>query len=116
VPVERIAGDIVHLAEQSIGDELKALATASRRTPIADYSDLFAVPLRNQTAAPATVAHAGTVLPAAEGMSAVEQLAAVEQALGAARAEAAPPPAPVAAPAQRRAEPYAMPLRKNGSE
>ncbi|NPT60258.1 cellulose biosynthesis protein BcsE [Paraburkholderia elongata] len=89
VPVERIAGDIVHLAEQSIGDELNALATASRRTPIADYSGLFATPLRNHTAAPATAAHAGAVLPAGEGMSTVAQLAAVEQALGAARAEAA---------------------------
>ncbi|WP_408484978.1 cellulose biosynthesis protein BcsE [Paraburkholderia sediminicola] len=141
VPVERIAGDIVYLAEQSIGDELNALATASRRTPIADYSDLFAMPLGKQTAAPAVAAHVGTVLPVGEGMSTIEQLVAVEQALGAARAQAAQeleqktgqvagheatpgsnapqppqPPALRAAPLQRRAEPYAMPLRKKGSE
>lgn len=117
VPVERIADDIVHLAEQSIGDELKALRAASRRAPIADYSDLFAAPLRSRTAAPFAAAHTGRVLPAEEGMSAVEQLAAVEQALGAARAEAAQElAAPRAIPPQRRAEPYAMPLRKKGSE
>ncbi|WP_429326063.1 cellulose biosynthesis protein BcsE [Paraburkholderia sp. GAS348] len=147
VPVERIAGDIVHLAEQSIGNELNALAAASRRTPIADYSDLFATPFRNQTAPPATAARAGTVLPAGDGMSTAGQLAAVEQALEAARAEAEralgpeagheagqaeasgpiaprplqplqPPPAPAprTAPPQRRAEPYAMPLRKKESE
>ncbi|WP_408534892.1 cellulose biosynthesis protein BcsE [Paraburkholderia fungorum] len=142
VPVERIADGIVHLAEQSIGDELKALATASRRAPIADYSDLFATPLRSRTAAPVAAAPAGTALPAEEGMSTVEQLAAVEQALEAAREEAArelarktgqvagheagqaeasgpiapPQPAPRAVAPPRRAEPYAMPLRKKGSE
>ncbi|WP_434109372.1 cellulose biosynthesis protein BcsE [Paraburkholderia caffeinilytica] len=106
VPVERIAGDIVYLAEQGIGDELNALGTASRRAPIADYSDLFAAPLRHQTTAPVIAAQAATVLSSGAGRSAAEQLAAVEQALEAARVEAAP----------RRAEPYAMPLRKNGSE
>jgi hypothetical protein len=106
VPVERIADDIAYLAEQSIGDELNALATASRRTPIADYSDLLAAPLRHQTTAPVTAAQAATVSPVGAGMSAVAQLVAVEQALEAARVEVAP----------RRAEPYAMPLRKKGSE
>jgi cellulose biosynthesis protein BcsE len=142
VPVERIADDIVHLAEQSIGDELKALATASRRAPIADYSDLFAAPSRSRTAAPAAAVRAGTVLPVGEGMTTLGQLAAVEQALGAARAEAAheagheaahqaghkaaraeasgpiapQQPTPRALAPQRRAEPYAMPLRKKGSK
>ncbi|MFM0205411.1 cellulose biosynthesis protein BcsE [Paraburkholderia fungorum] len=112
VPVERIADDIVHLAEQSIGDELKALGAASRRTPVADYSDLFATPSRSRTAVPLAAAHTGRVLPVEEGTTTVEQLAAVEQALAAARAEATQE---LAAP-PRRAEPYAMPLRKKGSE
>jgi hypothetical protein len=124
-PVERMADDIVYLAEQSIGDELKALATMNRRRPIADYSDLFAspLPLRGRDTAAATVGHADAAVHAGAAMSTSEQLAAVEQALGAARAEVAREPGVKVVrpevqlqPPQRRAEPYPMPLRKNGSD
>jgi cellulose biosynthesis protein BcsE len=136
VPVERIADTLVHLAEQSIGDELDALHTANRRARIADYSDLFATSLREERSALQARA------PGDERMvsQTAEQLARVEEALIRARAEAgegaqtlqASPASrqplrneiPVASaphsgsasssratPPPRRAEPHAMPVR-----
>jgi Cellulose biosynthesis GIL len=136
VPVERIADTLVHLAEQSIGDELKALQTANLRARIADYSDLFATSLRDdRSALQARESGEGRML-----SETAEQLARVEEALIRARAEvgegvetweagsssrqslynetpvASTPrsvstsSSPTTAP-PRRAEPYAMPVR-----
>jgi cellulose biosynthesis protein BcsE len=146
VPVERFADDVVHLAEQGIGDELTALATLNRRTPVADYSDLFAAPPRGQAAAVGVGAQAG------DAMSAIGRLAAAGQPLGFAGGQAAPahgqdagqpagheaaheaaheavheagrtnaagrvaPQPSQSPPPQRRAEPHPMPLRKKGNE
>lgn len=41
VPVERWSDRVVYLAEASIAREVKTLADANRRAPIADYSDVF---------------------------------------------------------------------------
>ncbi|WP_341315794.1 cellulose biosynthesis protein BcsE [Paraburkholderia sp. IMGN_8] len=144
VPVERFAGDIVHLAEQSIDYELKLLEAANRRMPAADYSDLFAAPLDSRPATQAEAASAAQVPRRMKDVSTADQLAAVEQALAAASTEATdavdgarrgegaevaegtraphvpvPPPAFAvlrATPPPRRAERYAMPVRKKGSE
>jgi cellulose biosynthesis protein BcsE len=90
VPVERIADELVHLAEQSIGDELTALEAANRRTRIADYSDLFAAPMRKGGAAVLrrSLSVEGRAL-GAGALAAAEQLAKVEEALERARDEAA---------------------------
>ncbi|QQC65051.1 cellulose biosynthesis protein BcsE [Paraburkholderia ginsengisoli] len=139
VPVEQMADALVHLAEQSIGDELDALAAANRRARIADYSDLFVAPAPD-------VGVAGRALETAAALQAAQQLATVEAALKWARGEvaagdetradgdgakAANPanpanpetakpvdapkrnnaPTPIATPPRRHAEPYAMPLR-----
>lgn len=83
VPVAQIADPLVHLAEQSIGDELKALDTANRRARIADYSDLFARRAPGQAAGATKTATLDDVAP-----SSAEQLARVEEALARVRAEA----------------------------
>jgi cellulose biosynthesis protein BcsE len=90
VPVERIADALVHLAEQSIGDELAALDAANRRARIADYSDLFAAPVRASGAEGLrqSLRVEQRALGAAE-LAAAEQLATVEKALTWARDEAA---------------------------
>jgi cellulose biosynthesis protein BcsE len=81
VPVERIADTLVHLAEQSIGDELDALTAANRRARIADYSDLFVASGRGDGSG--VGAEGGAALQAAQ------QLATVEEALKWARGEGA---------------------------
>jgi cellulose biosynthesis protein BcsE len=98
VPVERIADGLVHLAEQSIGDELTALEAANRRARIADYSDLFAAPARGE-AAEVSGRDAGLTADldsrlarkalGVRALAAAEQLATVEAALEWARGEAA---------------------------
>ncbi|CAD6507644.1 cellulose biosynthesis protein BcsE [Paraburkholderia metrosideri] len=89
VPVEQIADTLVHLAEQSIGDELKALETANRRARIADYSDLFAMPAAaHQVEVKAPAVDADATVPNGTVQASAEQLARVEEALARARADA----------------------------
>ncbi|CAB3788701.1 hypothetical protein LMG28614_02744 [Paraburkholderia ultramafica] len=89
VPVERLADALLHLAEQSIGDELNALDAANRRARIADYSDLFAPPRRDEQPDAQTQAAGVQGERSREGaLAAAEQLAMVEEALSHARAEA----------------------------
>ncbi|CAB3778096.1 cellulose biosynthesis protein BcsE [Paraburkholderia fynbosensis] len=89
VPVERLADALVHLAEQSIGDELAALEAANRRARIADYSDLFAAPVRASGAEGLRQSLRVERRPLGVGaLAAVKQLATVEEALERARSEA----------------------------
>ena len=56
-PVEGIAEKVTYLSNEGIAAELDALDAANRRTPAADYSDLFAGPtLADQPASPAPAA------------------------------------------------------------
>ncbi|NKJ48014.1 cellulose biosynthesis protein BcsE [Burkholderia sp. SG-MS1] len=89
VPVERMTNALVHLAEQSIGDELAALEAANRRARIADYSDLFAAPVRASDAEGLRQSLRVERRPLGAGELAVAaQLATVEEALKWARSEA----------------------------
>lgn len=132
VPVDHLSDRVVYLAEASIEREITALAEANRRTPIADYSDLFRMAAPQQPLPPATTEEAPGDTPA----DAASQLEAVENMLqrinregSPARREAARPgeasgderspaiaPASASAPKHRRAaEPWPMPLRGAGS-
>ncbi|RKP45236.1 cellulose biosynthesis protein BcsE [Trinickia fusca] len=62
VPVERWSDRLVYLAEASIAREVKALAEANRRAPIADYSDVF--PAASTQVAVAVSASASASTPA----------------------------------------------------
>jgi cellulose biosynthesis protein BcsE len=132
VPVEHLSDRVVYLAEASIESEVRALAEANRRLPIADYSDVFRIaPAREPQRASATPA-----IPAGGSSSldeAVSSLAAVETALEKINGEAAMPrdaaggspavreavagrlpadlPAARAAAHRRHAEPWPMPVR-----
>jgi cellulose biosynthesis protein BcsE len=89
VPVEGIAQTLVHLAEEHIGAELDALQAANRRSRIADYSDLFAMPGRGEPGdgrAPAVGVEGEASRNAV--LSAAVQLATLDEALNRARAEA----------------------------
>jgi cellulose biosynthesis protein BcsE len=89
VPVERLADGLVHLAEQSIGNELNALDAANRRARIADYSDLFATPVQaGQPAVPAPAVGVEAEAAHQTAQLAAEQLVMLEEALAHARAEA----------------------------
>ncbi|KAA1006621.1 cellulose biosynthesis protein BcsE [Paraburkholderia panacisoli] len=89
VPVEGIAQTLVHLAEERIGAELDALQAANRRSRIADYSDLFAIPGRGEPGDGRAQA-VGVEGEASRDavLSAAVQLATLDEALNRARAEA----------------------------
>ncbi|RDU98659.1 cellulose biosynthesis protein BcsE [Trinickia dinghuensis] len=133
VPVDHLSDRVVYLAEASIEREVKALAEANRRAPIADYSDLFRVaPVREPQRASAT-AQAPSVSSPSSG-DAAAQLEAVESMLekmngggsasrrspegsapDATAAVASAKRSPPRAPAYRRgAEPWPMPVRGEG--
>ncbi|HEV3104373.1 MAG TPA: cellulose biosynthesis protein BcsE [Trinickia sp.] len=134
-PVQRWSDRVVHLAEESIERELKALAEAHRRAPIADYSDLFPE-ASVQAARGATSAGAkndervaaATPDKHAKTSEAAAQLQAVESVLASIReatdhadvdfvdgdsidAEPADDLLPRTTPRPRYAEPWRMPLR-----
>lgn len=132
VPVEHLSDRVVYLAEASIEREVKALAEANRRVPIADYSDLFRVmPAREPQRAtgkaqafgtPSSLGDAAsqlkaveTVLESIDGDGTVPRHAADGSAAKPSQAVAGDPSAnrPVARlPAYRRhAEPWPMPVR-----
>lgn len=134
-PVDHLSDRVVYLAEASIEREVKALAEANRRAPIADYSDLFRADSDSmrEPHQGGPVRAPGPSLPSPG--DAASQLEAVEDMLdrinrespGPRRATQAQPPAPAAAidssakqsparaPTYRRsAEPWSMPLRGEG--
>lgn len=133
--VGRLSDRVVYLAEDAIAREVDALAETNRRSPLADYSDLFpgaavaptvgTVPTldRDEPANAASThvaAGAPTRAPAEPASNAVRQLQAVETMLADLQREAAR--ADVEAevrggsvvrrrPPARRADPCPMPLR-----
>ncbi len=134
VPVDHLSDHVVYLAEASIEREVKALAEENRRTPIADYSDLFRADAMRESRRSGPVGAPAPNL-AAPG-DAASQLEAVEDLLdrinrespgpaarpamrartpepsAAAGASAKPPPHE--ATYRRSAEPWPMPLRGEG--
>ncbi|MGN6316360.1 cellulose biosynthesis protein BcsE [Trinickia sp.] len=115
--VEQLSDRVVYLAEASIEREVKALEDTNRRSPIADFSDLFPAPPVGEPRRPAVEPSLPDAAPADDAAS---QLQAVENMLAkinrdetASRRPAADaPPRP---PAFRRgAQPCPMPVRGQG--
>lgn len=115
--VEHLSDRVVYLAEASIEREVKALEDTNRRTPIADFSDVFpAAPVgepRRQAMGPRPV-DAAPADDAASQLQAVEtMLAKINRDETVARRPALGP-APRAPALRRGAQPCAMPLRGQG--
>jgi cellulose biosynthesis protein BcsE len=142
VPVDHLSDRVVCLAEASIEREVKALAEANRRSPIADYSDVFpATRARARAREPVPTGEATTVAAAtadlgspsageaAHRVEAVDTLlekidreraatsgSTDERAQGSTAAAASAARSVVRPPGYRRsAEPWPMPLRDEGS-
>lgn len=125
--VHGLSDRVVYLAEASIEREVKALAEANRRAPIADFSDLFPSapqrelqPRTRETGADEAVpsGDAAARLEAVESM--LEKINRQESAVCApeptqAHAASIEPSASRAPFLARRAEPWAMPVRGQGS-
>ncbi|MGG1948695.1 cellulose biosynthesis protein BcsE [Trinickia sp. NRRL B-1857] len=120
VPLDHLSDRVVYLAEASIEREITALADANRRTPVADYSDLFRLAVPQQAPRPATREEAPA--DAALQLKAVEtMLQKINREGSPARREAdrpgeAPsvdtPSSPASSPKHRRAaQPWPMPMR-----
>lgn len=106
--VEHLSDRVVYLAEASIEREVKALEDANRRTPIADFSDLFpaaAVGEPQRQAAEPSTADAAAQLQAVESM--LSKINPDETVVR----RPAPDPAPRPPAFARGAQPCAMPLR-----
>lgn len=122
VPVDTLSDRVVCLGQGSIDTELDALKAENRRTPIADYSDLFAAtrPAGAARAAAAPV-EPGVALPDAcevsDAIDAIDTVVALD-AIGVPQAsvpiavDAAPPDPVISVARARGAVRSAMPLRK----
>ncbi|PTB17809.1 cellulose biosynthesis protein BcsE [Trinickia symbiotica] len=126
VPVEHVSDRVVYLAEASIEREVKELAEANRRVPIADYGDLFPPVVATRDGrlqrTGSEAARAGAVSPSAaqavEGMPKNIGRAPEPERPGAEpwastrhRLAAHPSPPRTAAVGRRGAQPWPMPVR-----
>ncbi|WP_322088629.1 cellulose biosynthesis protein BcsE [Burkholderia sp. BCC1999] len=117
VPVDTLSDRVVCLGQGSIDTELDALKAENRRTPIADYSDLFAAtrPAGGVRTPPAGAELGVSPAEASEAIAEIDAIVALEAigATPAAEAVDAPAPHPVIPAARARgATRSAMPLRK----
>lgn len=113
-PLDHLSDRVVYMAEASIELEVKALAEANRRAPIADYSDLFLT-------VPAGASHRSTRPAVSAGSGAgdaASQLQAVEHMLDKVNREGVVLRGPVAGMPTRPAadSPPHTPLCRHGTE